>query len=139
MTNPQHELETTDNPGPGGGRRTLSEIAEDVVDGNQIRWQELLALLTSGVFLWAAGLLSAFISGVYTALARGVSWVIESTYDVWALVPESQAWIVREAFEAASRSLSEFGLLAYILGVGLVIAWFVALESIIAFLRGWLG
>jgi hypothetical protein len=128
-----------ENPGPGGGRRTLSEIAKRIVDGNRIRWQELFALFISGVFLWVAGLLSAFISGVYTALARGVSWAIEFIYDIWALVPESQAWIVREAFDAASESLSEFGPLAFIVGVGLVIAWFVALESIIAFLRGWLG
>ena len=140
-SNPADEPATMQEAGSGGGTiaRSLQEVAGSLVVEGRIRWRELFALLVSGWFLWLAGLLSTLISGVYRALAAGISWVIETTLGVWTLLPDSQTWLVRESFEAAARSLeSEFGALAYVIGVALVIAWFVAMESIIAFFRGWL-
>jgi len=138
-SNPNDALERRDMDGTGGGStsRSLTDIARSLVDGTSINWREFFSLFVAGWFLWVAGLLSSAISGAYRAVGIAVSWVIETTFAIWELIPASQTWLVAEAFDAAGRSLSEFGAIAFIVGVGLIIAWFVVMESIVAFLRGW--
>lgn len=129
----------SDSTGQASGSQEES-LAESMVDGTQIKWRDLFGLLASGIFLWMAGLLSSFISGMYRLLAYGVSWAIESMFTVWEAIPNSQTWIVERSFEIAGSSIeSEFGVMAFLVGVVLLIVWFVAIESIVAFFRGWWG
>lgn len=123
----------------GGGSSDTDSLASRFVNGVTVDWRGIIATVIKGSMLMWAGLLATFYSGMFSGMEHVFTTIVDQAVRVPVHHLGNVIDLIGQSFDVSAASLqSEFGVFAFVAGVAVVAMWFVAMESIVAFARGYL-